>query len=86
MNHPPESLERVAQRAMEKFHGALGGLGEQQWQAYVWKRLAVSLFEQVESLTGATEAGVNLDPSMPWPGVVLELRPTTATLKRDDSQ
>ncbi|MFY7065987.1 hypothetical protein ACOQFV_09010 [Nocardiopsis changdeensis] len=71
---------------MEKFHGALGELGEQQWQAYIWKRLAVSLFEQVESLTGATEVGVSLDPSMPWPDVTLTVTPTSAKLSRSNSK
>lgn len=56
------------------------------WQAYVWKRLAVSLFEQVESLTGASEVGVNLDPSMPWPNVILTTTPTSAKLSRDNTE
>ncbi|MFJ9558284.1 hypothetical protein ACIRPH_31140 [Nocardiopsis sp. NPDC101807] len=53
------------------------------WQAYIWKRLAVSLFEQVESLTGAAEVSVSLDPSLPWPDVVLSTFPTSAKLSRE---
>lgn len=78
-----EALEKVSRRAVDRFHTALGELSDAERQAYIWKRLAVALFDKVTSLTGTGEFGVNLDPSMPWPDVVLNTFPNSATLTRE---
>lgn len=78
-----DALEKVAHRAVDRFHAALGELSEAERQAYIWKRLAVGLFDKVSGLTGTDEFGVNLDPSMPWPDVVLNTYPHSAKLTRE---
>lgn len=56
------------------------------WAAAAWKRLAISMFLELERINGTTEINVSMDPGDHWPEMVLGLYPMSAKLSRSNAE